>query len=80
LIRLPPQGWTINHACREEDCRITWEGWIAAGTLEQADVEDGLNGAAERNGLVADDGERQCWATIRSGLSAGLQDPRRTAA
>ena len=23
----------------------------------------------------ADDGERQAWATIRSGLSAGLQDP-----
>ena len=28
-----------------------------------------------RTGLVADDGQRQCWATIRSGLSAGLQDP-----
>jgi hypothetical protein len=27
------------------------------------------------NGLVADDGERQCWATIRSGLGAGLQKP-----
>jgi hypothetical protein len=25
--------------------------------------------------LVADDGERQCWATIRSGLSAGLWEP-----
>jgi hypothetical protein len=23
--------------------------------------------------LVADDGPRQCWATIRSGLSGGLQ-------
>ena len=33
------------------------------------------NAAAERNGLVADDGERQCWATIRSGLGAGLQEP-----
>jgi hypothetical protein len=28
---------------------------------------------AELNGLVDDDGDRQCWATIRSGLSAGLQ-------
>jgi len=28
-----------------------------------------------RNGLVADDGERQCWATIRSGLGAGLPQP-----
>jgi hypothetical protein len=27
------------------------------------------------NGLVADDGERKCWATIRGGLSAGLRDP-----
>ena len=27
------------------------------------------------NGLVADDGERQCWATIRSGVGAGLQEP-----
>jgi hypothetical protein len=27
------------------------------------------------NGLVADDGERQYWVTIRSGLRAGLQQP-----
>jgi len=27
------------------------------------------------NGLVAADGERQCWATIRSGLSKGLLRP-----
>jgi hypothetical protein len=26
-------------------------------------------------GLVADDGECQTWATIRSGLGAGLQQP-----
>ncbi len=31
--------------------------------------------AALHNGLVHDDGERQTWATIRSGLSAGLQQP-----
>jgi hypothetical protein len=49
--------------------------WVAAGALEQADVDDDLYGAAEVNGLVGDDGERQCWATIRSGLSAGLQQP-----
>jgi hypothetical protein len=42
----------------------------AAGALEQADVEDALYDAADRNGLVA--GERQTWATIRSGLAAGL--------
>ena len=38
-------------------------------------MEDALYGAAVANSLVADDGERQCWATIRSGLGAGLQEP-----
>jgi len=49
--------------------------WIAAGALKQDDVEDELYSAAESNALVAVDGDRQCWATIRSGLSAGLQQP-----
>jgi hypothetical protein len=48
---------------------------VAAGALDQSEVEDDLYAAADANGLVADDGERQCWATIRSGLSAGLQQP-----
>ena len=47
--------------------------WVAAGALDQALVEDALYAAAVVNGLVADDGERQSWATIRSGLSKGLQ-------
>jgi hypothetical protein len=46
-----------------------------SGALEQIVVEDALYAAAAHNGLVDDDGERQCWATIRSGLSAGLQEP-----
>ena len=49
--------------------------WIAAGALEQSTVEDALYAAAERNELVNDDGQRRCWATIRSGLGAGLQQP-----
>ena len=51
--------------------------WVAAGALEQREVEDALYGAAERNGLVSDpkDGPRKTWATIRSGLGAGLQQP-----
>jgi hypothetical protein len=44
--------------------------------VDQASLEDELYSAAERNSLIADDGERQCWATIRSGLSAGLQHDR----
>ena len=49
--------------------------WIAAGALEQSDVEDALDVAAVATGLVADDGEWQCRATIRSGLGAGLREP-----
>jgi hypothetical protein len=48
---------------------------VAAGALAQSDVEEALYAAAVQNGVVADDGDRQCWATIRSGLSAGLQQP-----
>jgi hypothetical protein len=57
----------LNHAA------WTLGRWVAAGALEQTDVEDELYVAAERNCLVADDGQRQTWATIRSGLGAGLQ-------
>jgi hypothetical protein len=39
-------------------------------------VEDALFAAAECNGLVADDGQRQSWATIRSRLSKGLLEPK----
>jgi hypothetical protein len=56
-------AWTLGH-------------WIAAGALDQAAVEDALYAAAEQNGLVANDGARQCWATIRSGLSKGLLQPK----
>jgi hypothetical protein len=55
-------AWTLGH-------------WVAAAALEQGEVENALYAAAEQNGLVADDGERQCWATIRSGLAAVLRQP-----
>jgi hypothetical protein len=57
-------AWTLGH-------------WVAAGALDQREVEDALYGAAERNGLVSDpkDGPRKTWGTIRSGLSKGLQQP-----
>jgi hypothetical protein len=55
-------AWTLGH-------------WVAAGALGQAEAEDGLYAAAERNGLVEEDGARPCWATIRSGLNAGLLEP-----
>jgi hypothetical protein len=61
-VALNGAAWTLCH-------------WVAAGALDQHQVEDALYAAAEQNGLVADDGPRQCWATIRSGLSKGLLQP-----
>ena len=49
--------------------------WIAAVALEQTAVEDALYAAAVAIGLVAADGDRPCWATIRSGLSKGPLRP-----
>jgi hypothetical protein len=49
--------------------------WVAAGALSQAEVEDALYRAAINSRLVTDDGTRQCWRTIRSGLDAGLRQP-----
>jgi hypothetical protein len=46
---------------------------VSADVLEQTVVDDQLYAAAVHNDLVADDGERQTWASVRSGLSAGLQ-------
>ncbi len=71
LAGMPPGGRNaaLNGAAWTLGRRIT------ADALEQADVEDELYTVAEHNGLVVDDGDRQCWATIRSGLSAGLQQP-----
>lgn len=61
-VALNGAAWTLGH-------------WVAAGVLTQGEVEDALFAAAERNSLVTDDGQRQCWATIRSGLGAGVQRP-----
>ncbi len=73
LESMPPDSGrnnALNHAA------WTLRRWVAAGALEQAQVEDALHAAAARNGLLGDDGERQCcWATIISGLGAGLQQP-----
>jgi hypothetical protein len=49
---------------------------VTAGELSQAQVEDALFNAAVSNGLVATDGERQCWDKIRRGMNAGGRNPR----
>jgi hypothetical protein len=49
---------------------------VAGNELDGNEVEHRLFEAAERNGLVKEDGARAVRATIRSGARAGLQCPR----
>jgi hypothetical protein len=57
--------------------RAEWTLWsLGRSRLARAGRRRGR--ALRRGGvhhLLADDGERQSWATTRSGLSAGLQQP-----
>ena len=50
--------------------------YIAGAGMNQDKVIDALMGAAEKSGLVDDDGEMSAKATIRSGLRAGKKTPR----
>jgi hypothetical protein len=49
---------------------------VAGGELSAAEVEAALIDAIASNGLLAEDGIRQCLATIRSGARAGMLYPR----
>jgi hypothetical protein len=49
---------------------------VAGKELKDDDVTDALIKACEKNGLVDEDGMRQCLATIRSGARAGMLHPR----
>jgi hypothetical protein len=61
--------------------RQLWESgrnlfnFVAAGTLDQAEVERGLLQAADRNGLLAEE-PRQTHRTIASARQVGLDHPR----
>jgi hypothetical protein len=61
--------------------RQLWESgrnlfnFVAAGTLGQAEVEQGLLQAADRNGLLGDE-PRQTHRTIASARQVGLEHPR----
>jgi hypothetical protein len=52
---------------------------IAAGWISRFIVERDLEAACRRNGLLDDDGRKQCLATIKSGIDAGLKEPMRPA-
>jgi len=49
---------------------------VGAGLLDRREVESALYAAACACGLVTDDGERSVNATIKSGLTAGVGQPR----
>lgn len=49
---------------------------VAGGVLEQAEVEACLLDACIANGLLREDGERQCRRTIESGMRGGMAQPR----
>lgn len=51
---------------------------IAAGELSESEVVSSLKDAAASNGLMSEDGDRKVSATIASGLSKGLEEPRLT--
>jgi hypothetical protein len=51
---------------------------IAGGELDRTDVETRLFNAAVACGLVKDDGESGVWATIKSGITAAIKEPRST--
>lgn len=44
--------------------------------LDEQDVAEALLRACRANGLLAEDGDRQCLLSIKSGLTAGGQDPK----
>jgi putative DNA primase/helicase len=62
-----------NHALNDAALHL---GHYTPHLLSEGDVTTALVGAAKVNGLWDDDGERAVLATIRSGLRAGMREPR----
>ncbi|WGS18950.1 MULTISPECIES: bifunctional DNA primase/polymerase [unclassified Bradyrhizobium] len=52
--------------------------YVANGEIATDVAVHDLLAACGENGLLAEDGERQCLATIQSGLGAGRKDPAKT--
>jgi putative DNA primase/helicase len=49
---------------------------VAVGEIAESEVIEALEAAADRCCLIEDDGRKAVQRTIRSGLSAGIQNPR----
>jgi hypothetical protein len=50
--------------------------YVAGGVLDEKRVIDTLMDACKANALLAHTGQRQCLATIKSGLTKGKMDPK----
>ncbi|MBX5017482.1 MULTISPECIES: bifunctional DNA primase/polymerase [Rhizobium] len=50
--------------------------FVGANLLSRSEAEAGLYAAAQANGVVAKDGERETWAKIKRGLDAGILNPK----
>ncbi len=50
--------------------------FIPSGLLDRSEVEHRLMGAAESSGIVRKDGRAAVLASLRSGISAGIREPR----
>lgn len=48
---------------------------VGAGRLDRTEVERELMNAADKSGLIKDDGSHAALATIASGIDAGLENP-----
>jgi hypothetical protein len=72
LAKTPPGS--RNHALNRASFSL--HQLVAGGELDAGEVRHRLIAAATVNGLMAEDGPRQVWATINSGARAGLQHPR----
>lgn len=72
-VRSAPVGQR-NHQLNVSSFRL---GQLAAGgVLTEGDVLAAMLAAAEACGLLAEDGRAKCERTIRSGLTAGVTQPR----
>jgi hypothetical protein len=49
---------------------------VTAGWIDRKVVEMALFEAARTNGYRAQDGDKEAWATLQSGLTAGMSNPR----
>jgi hypothetical protein len=58
------------------DAALRLGGLIAAGWIERKTVEDALGDASWANGYRTQDGDKVAWATLQSGLMAGMKNPR----